>query len=259
MQDGPHTGGQPFAATGIDASEVAQWEQSAARGDVAAVARLGQLSLKIMEQAAERGNPEACCTLGQLLLQDENCAPSNTSRALRLLEHAALQDNTQAQYQLGAIFLHGEVVPADPAKGTDFLEQSKLQGNAMAQCELGVCYFNGEGTTNHGPCLPIVRVPMMPPQLRRRAWRQNQGTQALAESCGSRALPPGCPVRASFDLPRRHRGSARPRQEPKLNPNSVPCHNPELRESVHGPCQIPTRIRAVELWELAAAAGNSQA
>lgn len=50
---------------------------------------------------------------------------------------SADQDHSEAQYTLGMIYLHGNVVPRDINKAIKYLTKSADQNNPLAQYELG--------------------------------------------------------------------------------------------------------------------------
>lgn len=64
---------------------------------------------------------------------------------LHLLQTLAEQDNPKAQYNLGAMLLHGQGVARDDAKAAYWLRKAAEQGISLAQHNLGVMLLQGQG------------------------------------------------------------------------------------------------------------------
>lgn len=58
---------------------------------------------------------------------------------------AAEQGNRDAQYELGQLYLAGDGVPKDAAKGRKWIRRAADQGVAMAQFSLATRYQEGAG------------------------------------------------------------------------------------------------------------------
>ncbi len=68
----------------------------------------------------------------------------NMGRALDLLQSAAEKGDPYAMEELGQIYLTGEGVKADPAKGQEYLERSIAAGRVGAQIKLGDALVKGK-------------------------------------------------------------------------------------------------------------------
>ncbi len=99
-------------------------------------------SISYLEQSAEQGNQFAQYQLGIIYLKGD-VAEQNFSLAYDYLYQAAEQDNQFAQYQLGMIFLKGEFTNIDYDKAISYLKQSAEQNNQFAQYQLGKLYYFG--------------------------------------------------------------------------------------------------------------------
>jgi len=65
------------------------------------------------------------------------------STAIRLLETAAEEGNSKAEYHLGRIYLAGEIAPKDIDKGVSYLNRAMSHGNGRAFVFLGTEYLRG--------------------------------------------------------------------------------------------------------------------
>jgi TPR repeat protein len=97
--------------------------------------------LRLIESAALT-NPWAQEVLGNMLLSGE--LPRDVPRALALLESSAGSGNPYALEALGDIYLTGDGVPANPAKGQTYLERAVEKGNIGAQVKLGQALWKGD-------------------------------------------------------------------------------------------------------------------
>ena len=73
-------------------------------------------------------------------------ARSDWSRALREFEGPALRGNSNAQVNLGTLYLNGFGVAQNDATAYLWFERAALQGNAIAESKLGVLLYQGIGT-----------------------------------------------------------------------------------------------------------------
>lgn len=70
----------------------------------------------------------------------------DTALALANWEQLAERGNTDAQLELGILYLKGENVPQDHAKAFDLLSRATKSGSPRAYLELGSMYEDGKGT-----------------------------------------------------------------------------------------------------------------
>jgi len=68
-----------------------------------------------------------------------------TPNGLIMLQKAAEEGKSCAQYDLGVIYAYGDGVPKDEAKAATWYQKAAAQGNKYAQFELGVMYAFGRG------------------------------------------------------------------------------------------------------------------
>ncbi|QOP45693.1 tetratricopeptide repeat protein [Sulfurimonas paralvinellae] len=69
----------------------------------------------------------------------------NYKEAMRLYEKAALQGNTNAQYNLGVMYANGKGVRQDFTKALKWFQIAADHRDASAQYNLGIMYENGRG------------------------------------------------------------------------------------------------------------------
>ena len=67
-------------------------------------------------------------------------------KALVMLEKAAGQGHTEAQFQCGKMYYNGEGTEADKARALVWFEEAAGQGHAGAQYQCGRMYTLGRGT-----------------------------------------------------------------------------------------------------------------
>jgi len=95
--------------------------------------------------AADQGQPWAQVRLAEIYLS----APDGSQRieaAVNLLNLAALQDNAEALYQLGALAMAGRGMPPSADKAFEYCKRSAELGYEKAQYELAALYALGRGT-----------------------------------------------------------------------------------------------------------------
>ena len=73
--------------------------------------------------------------------------PQDIEKALDYLKASAEQKNEYASYQLGKLYLTGEVVPNDAETAVRYQETSTGNGNQFAQYALGKLYLQGKDIT----------------------------------------------------------------------------------------------------------------
>ena len=86
----------------------------------------------IFMQGADQNNAASLSGLGFLSLSgyDSN-TPQNVTEAARYFQLAADQNNPEAQYYIGALYLRGEGVPKDYDKAMKYLQLASSQGQVQ--------------------------------------------------------------------------------------------------------------------------------
>ena len=88
-------------------------------------------------QAAEQGYAKAQYQVGQCYLKGEKSVPCDNEQAMKWLGMSAQQENKDAQFVLGGIYMNGLGVGKDPEEGLRWLGKSAKQGNARAMFHIG--------------------------------------------------------------------------------------------------------------------------
>jgi uncharacterized protein len=68
------------------------------------------------------------------------------AQAMQWYQKAAAKDNSEAEYQIGTLYLVGSGVPRDNAEALHWFQKAGAQGNLAAERLLGVFYETGQGT-----------------------------------------------------------------------------------------------------------------
>ena len=100
--------------------------------------------LRLIRTLAEQGNPKAQYNLGAMLLHGQGLA-KNVAEAAQWFLKAAKQGIPLAQHNLGVMLLQGEGVTANPIEAARWLLAAAQQGDPKAQHTLGALYFEGRG------------------------------------------------------------------------------------------------------------------
>jgi TPR repeat protein len=66
-------------------------------------------------------------------------------KAKEWYEKAAIQGDSDSQYNLGVMYANGEGIKQDYLKAKEWYEKAAIQGHPYSQYNLGVMYANGEG------------------------------------------------------------------------------------------------------------------
>jgi len=90
------------------------------------------------------GHSQAQNNLGQLFLEGKGVR-TDLQRALELFRQSAEQGNAIAQNQLGLMYGRGQGVTRDDAEATNWYRKAADQGYAFAQRNLGLYYRTGRG------------------------------------------------------------------------------------------------------------------
>ena len=98
-------------------------------------------ALEWWKKAAEQGHELALHNAGGALLEEG--IPERRAEAVSLLEKAVSLGLRKSKVLLGRMYLHGEFVQADPAKGVDDLSQAVEEGSVDARTILGAALVLG--------------------------------------------------------------------------------------------------------------------
>lgn len=106
------------------------------------------------KQAAEAGNQNAQYQLGKLYLQGE-IVPRDIPQAAKYLTAAAEQGNPYAQYALGKSYLTGDETIPDKDQAAYWLTQSATQGHRCAQ------FLLNHQNENHSPAILLSATRLL--------------------------------------------------------------------------------------------------
>lgn len=105
-----------------------------------------------LAQRADSADDEAMFHLAQLHLTGYDSIPTDSLRALQLLESSSLKGNLQAQNLLGYLLIKrgrshssGNEGESDISRGLYWLEEAAMAGDAKAQSNIGYLLLEGEG------------------------------------------------------------------------------------------------------------------
>ena len=140
-----------------DADAARKWyEAAAAKGNADALFTLGSVLMDAPEitakdqavgyfrRSAEAGNVRAAYNLGLIYLQGQ-VAPKEPSIAAEWFQRAADRDQPDALYALATLYRDGNGVPKDPIESARLLQRASAVGNTVATTELAILVFNGSG------------------------------------------------------------------------------------------------------------------
>lgn len=114
-----------------------------ARGDLA-------LAKRFFEQAASAGNAYGKANLAWFHIEG-TLEPADVPRGMAMLEAAAAEGNSLAQYSLGLIYREGRAgLAPDGPKAAGFLEKAATQGHAVAMYDLAIMLRDGAGVPVDG-------------------------------------------------------------------------------------------------------------
>lgn len=100
------------------------------------------LALQHLQQAVEYGHVKACTVWAKYLLEQQK---DQIEYAIQLLQHAAAQQDAEAQYGLGRCYETGQGVEADLVKAAEYYTLAAEQFHPAALTALGRMYMYGEG------------------------------------------------------------------------------------------------------------------
>jgi len=101
-------------------------------------------SLEVLTERANSGESDAEFQLGAVY-HDGKIVKQDFEQAISWFEKSAKQNDTRAQFNLGVMYYTGEGVKQDFTKARAYFEAAAQQKNARAQFNLGVMYYRGEG------------------------------------------------------------------------------------------------------------------
>ncbi len=143
-----------------DDKKAADWYRLAAdRGDREAMFALAMLYLsgragnreegaKLLAAAAKLGHVVAAYDLGLLYLEGQ-LFPQDFARAAELFRAAAQLGNPEAQYALATLYKEGRGVPKDLFEAARLLAAASLADHTEAQVEYAIALFNGIGVARN--------------------------------------------------------------------------------------------------------------
>lgn len=140
-----------------DPAAAREWYEAAAtRGNPDALFTLGSIlmatpsvvnkdqAVDYFRRAAEAGNARAAYNVGLVYLQGQ-VAPKEPAIAAEWFKRAADRDQPDALYALATLYRDGNGVPRDPIESARLLQRASEIGNDVATTELAIAVFNGIG------------------------------------------------------------------------------------------------------------------
>lgn len=100
----------------------------------------------LLEEAAQLGNARAAFMLGLYHAEGLGGLPQDDAKAVALYRQAAIQEDKEAQCNLGTAYAMGTGTARDYALAAIWFRASALQGNTTAMVNLARCYLHGLGT-----------------------------------------------------------------------------------------------------------------
>lgn len=152
------------------ATAVKEFQPLAASGHVAALSRLGHMTLhgqgvakneaealRLLLAAAEKGDALAQNTVGGLYFRGVG-TNRDVAQALLWFGRAIDQGQPNAQNNLGQLYLFGNGVAKDETKAVDLLRKAAEKGIAASWETLGIAYWDGRGVApDHAEALRWYR------------------------------------------------------------------------------------------------------
>ena len=175
VPENPSEGAKWLKAAADQGNSDAQWMYAICLKDGAGVNKNEPLALQYFTKSAEQGNAEGQFNLGCLLRDGIGCQP-NLVQAMQWFQLASQQNNdgatynlavlyednspalaaqlyeklaakgvSDAQYNLGVMYMNGTGVPANMQRAIELFKQAALQGAPDAAFNLGIIYGQGAG------------------------------------------------------------------------------------------------------------------
>ena len=133
-------------------------------------------AMRLMTPLAAQDEPEAQFLLGLMYLNGRGVAP-DPAEGLRLHRLVAEKGYAQAQYSVGLIYARGRGVPRDDDEAAKWFRLAAEQGDALAQFDLGIMHTNGRGVPADDVQAYLwiaLAVQGSPPGQRREAFERNR-------------------------------------------------------------------------------------
>ena len=146
-------------------------------------------------------------------------APANREEAAKLLAAAARLEHPLAAYNLGLLYLEGQLFPQDFARAAELFRVAAEAGSPEAQYALAILYKEGRGVQQgrrriRAPALPRRRSPTTPT---RRSSTPSRCSTATASPRAKKAPPASCCARRTGAVRSRRTGS------PTCSPPAAAC------------------------------------
>lgn len=114
-------------------------------------------ALSWLEKAAAQGDAKAQFNLGAMYDAGQ-IVPQNDAEALKWYQKAATQGDAKAQFNLGVMYSTGRSVAVDNLEAIRWYTKAAEQGHVGAQFNLGVLYDRGDGILQHaGDTLKVAQ------------------------------------------------------------------------------------------------------
>ncbi len=107
---------------------------------------LSRGKIRGLEQSAAGGDPAAAAELGEMYQYGEEGAPVNYKKAEKWYRVAAAAGNAAGQNGLGSLFFNGQGVELNFNEAFKYYEAAANQGHPMGQANLALMYYKGKGT-----------------------------------------------------------------------------------------------------------------
>jgi tetratricopeptide (TPR) repeat protein len=98
------------------------------------------------QKAAKQGHTEANYNIG-LIYMNGRGKPQDSKKALEWFQKAADQGFLAAQYDIGIMYMNGNGVPQDYKVALEWFQKAAKQGAAPALNAIGMMYMNGTGVS----------------------------------------------------------------------------------------------------------------
>jgi len=132
----------PMAEWGMP---VAQYLLGSCYANGSGVEQSFKLAEHWLRLSADQGQESARYLLALLLIEN-----IDLEEGIRLMQDCHKNGSMRATEALGSLYLEGELVPQDVAKGMDFLKQAGASGSATAWYQIGQ-YFESRGSRSPDP------------------------------------------------------------------------------------------------------------
>ena len=107
-----------------------------------------------LKRASILEHPEAQYLLGRLYEVGTDDVSRNLSRARQLYEKSAQQNHADAQFSLGMMYYHGQVLNPDYSQAFTYFLKAAQQDHVAAQYQIGAMYYTGQVSAISDKSLP---------------------------------------------------------------------------------------------------------